>query len=159
MPDSELEEFKTRINLSAFAASRGYALQQQVSSLERAVMLNQYRDKIMIVRDEATDLWIYSNLLPNLHDFDKGTIIDFLQNRNGDSLGLIRRKLRSWLEAPQLMHNELPLFASDLVPVSRDRAAVLAETAMGCRKEGSWSRSFKKEKLEDKSNKHKVASK
>ena len=123
MPDDELERFKREINLSEFAASRGYTLDRRESSRNSAVMRNQYNDKIVIAKNADNDNWIYFSIRSWN---DNGTIIDFLQNRNGGSLGRIRQKLRAWLGSPRPVAGvQLHAFVKDLLPVSRDRAGVL----------------------------------
>ncbi len=124
MPDAELEQFKTGINLSEFAASRAYALDRRESSRNSAIMRHPDGDKIVIAKNEASGDWIYFSVRD---DADNGTIIDFLQHRGGGSLGEVRKVLRAWLGSPRPAGVQLPLFARDLVPVSRDRASVMAE--------------------------------
>ena len=126
MPDDELSQFKKQVNLSEFAASRGYILDKRESSSNSAVMRNQYDDKIVIAKNEASGDWIYFSVR---NDFDNGTIIDFLQNRNGGTLGVVRQKLRAWLGGSRPAGVQMPAFASDLLPVSRDRAGVMAAWA------------------------------
>ena len=125
----ELEQFKTSINLSEFAASRGYVLDSQKTSRNSAVMVHPDGDKIVIARNEGRT-WIYFSVRD---DRDNGTMIDFVQNRGGGSLGEVRKTLRAWLGSsrPAIARS---LFARDLVPVSRDRAAVLTawERARAC---------------------------
>lgn len=128
--DQELERFKTEINLSEFAASRGYALDRRESSRNSAVMRRPDGDKIIIALNEATGAWMYFSVRD---DRDNGTVIDFLQNRGGGSLGEVRKTLRAWHGSPRPVLQPT-LFARDLVPVSRDRAAVLTawERARAC---------------------------
>jgi hypothetical protein len=130
MAYGELEHFKTTINLSEFAAARGYALDRRASSVNSAVMRHPDGDKIVIARNEASGAWVYFSVRD---DRDNGTVIDFVQNRCGGSLGEVRKTLRAWLGSsrPALAP---ALFARDLVPVSRDRAAVVAawESARTC---------------------------
>lgn len=123
MADQELERFKTGVNLSEFAASRGYVLDRRESSRNSAVMRHPDGDKIIIARNDATGAWIYFSIRD---DRDNGTIIDFLQNRGGGSLGEVRKTLRAWSGSPRPAV-QLSAFARDLLPVSRDRAAVMAE--------------------------------
>ncbi len=118
MPDEELERFE-KINLSEFAASRGYALDRRESSRNSAVMRHPNGDKIIIARNEASGDWMYFSARD---DRDNGTIIDFVQHLDGVSLGRVRQILRSWLGSP----HQLCMFVKDLEPVSRDRAAVVA---------------------------------
>lgn len=127
----ELDDFKRNINLSEFAAGRGYVLDARASSRNSAVMRSPGdNDKIIIARNEATGAWMYFSVRD---DRDNGTVIDFLQNRGGGSLGEVRKTLRAWLGSPRPVLQPT-LFARDLVPVSRDRAAVLTawERARAC---------------------------
>jgi hypothetical protein len=126
----ELDNFKTSINLSEFAAARGYALDRRATSINSAVMRHPDGDKIVIARNDASGAWVYFSVRD---DRDNGTIIDFLQNRGGGTLGEVRKTLRAWLGSarPRI---EPALFIRDLVPVTRDRAAVVAawESARTC---------------------------
>jgi hypothetical protein len=109
--DCELELFKTTINLSEFAA-RGYALDRRASSVNSAVMRHPDGDKIVIARNEASGAWVYFSVRD---DRDNGTIIDFVQNRDGGSLGEVRKTLRAWLGSsrPAVAPS---LFTRDLAP-------------------------------------------
>ena len=120
--DLELEKFKTDVNLSEFAAARGYALDRRQSSRNSVVMRHPDGDKIIIARYEGTNHWVYFSVRD---DRDNGTVVDFLQNRGGGSLGVVRKTLRDWLGSSR-PESQLPLFIKDLQPVSRDRAAVIA---------------------------------
>jgi hypothetical protein len=120
--DEELEHFKSDINLSEFAASRGYALDRRESSRNSAVMRHPDGDKIVIARNDTSGDWIYFSVRD---DRDNGTVIDFLQNRGGGSLGIVRKTLRAWLGSPRPAGVQLHAFARDLVPVSRDRSGVI----------------------------------
>lgn len=123
MADHELEQFKTAVNLSEFAASRGYALDRRESSRNSAVMRHPDGDKIIIAKNEASGDWIYFSIRD---DRDNGTVIDFLQNRGGGSLGEVRKTLRAWSGSSRPAV-QISAFVRDLLPVSRDRAAVVAE--------------------------------
>lgn len=116
----ELDHFKRSINLSEFAAARGYALDVRESSRNSAIMRHPDGDKIIIAKSEGGD-WIYFSVRD---DRDNGTIIDFLQWRGGGSLGDVRKALRSWLGSSR---PSLPpaTFAPALLPIARDRAAVM----------------------------------
>ena len=122
MSDDELEQFKTRVNLSEFAASRGFKLDRRESSRNSAVMRHSDGDKIIIARNEGNQNWIFFSVRD---DRENGTIIDFVQRREGGNLGQVRKILRGWLESSRPVV-QLPLFVQDLEPVSRDRAGVLA---------------------------------
>lgn len=119
--DQELERFKTGVNLSEFAAARGYALDRRESSRNSAVMRHADGDKIVIARHEG-GTWVYFSVRDG---GDNGTVIDFLQNRGGGSLGEVRKTLRAWSGASR-PHAPVADFVRDLFPVSRDRAAVIA---------------------------------
>ena len=124
MPDDELTRFKTEVNLSEFAASKGYWLDQRESSRNSAVMRHPDGDKIIVARNDG-GAWMYFSVRDSQ---DNGTIIDFLQNRKGGSLGDIRKTLRAWHGAPRPSSAaRAPSFAADLLPLSRDRARVLSE--------------------------------
>jgi hypothetical protein len=121
--DEELERFKTAVNLSEFAASKGYELDRRTSSRNSAVMRHPNGDKIIIARDDDRT-WIYFSVRD---DRDNGTVIDFLQNRGGGSLGKVRKALRAWLGEVRTVGAQLPIFARELVPMSRDQAVVRLE--------------------------------
>ena len=129
MADQELEQFKTGVNLSEFAAARGYALDRRESSRNSAVMRHPGGDKIVIARHEGGS-WVYFSVRD---DGDNGTVIDFLQHRDGGSLGEVRKTLRAWSGSARPTVPERT-FVRDLFPISRDRAAVLAawERARAC---------------------------
>jgi 5S rRNA maturation endonuclease (ribonuclease M5) len=71
-------------------------------------MRHENGDKIIIGKDKADGHYIYFN--PN-DEGDSGTIIDFVKNRTGETLGHIRKRLRSWLHNPQPQEN-IPVKAS-----------------------------------------------
>ncbi len=121
--DSELEKFKTDVILPELAASRGYAVDRRASSRNSVVMRHPDGDKIIIARYEGTTHWVYCSVRD---DRDNGTVVDFLQNRGGGSLGMVRKTLREWLGSTRPT-SQLPLFVKELQPVSRDRAGVFAE--------------------------------
>jgi len=131
MSDAELEQFKTGVNLSEFAASKGYALDRRESSRNSAVMRHPDGDKIVIAKNEASGDWMYFSVRD---DRDNGTVIDFVQGRDGGSLGEVRKTLRAWLGLSRPAGVQLPAFVRDLMPVSKDRAGVIAawERARTC---------------------------
>ena len=71
--DSELEKFKTVVNLTELAASRGYVLDRRGSSRNSAVMRHPDGDKIIIARYEGTNHWVYFSVQ---NDSDNGTVVD-----------------------------------------------------------------------------------
>ena len=130
MRDEELEQFKKGINLSEFAASKGYVIDHRESWGNKRkgdptslVMRHPNGDKIVIGRDEKSGDWIYYSIRD---DRDNGTIIHFLQHRGGGSLGQVRKTLRPWLgsDRPVVPASS---YVQTLVPTSKDRAGVIAE--------------------------------
>ena len=97
----ELEDFKSRINLSEYAAACGYRLDRKASSRNSAVMVRSPGDKIIIAL--GTDRhWIYFAVG---EDRDSGSIVDFVQNRQGGNLGDVRKELRpGWRVAQRACH-------------------------------------------------------
>jgi hypothetical protein len=71
----ELEDFKSRINLSEYAAACGYRLDRKASSRNSAVMVRSPGDKIIIALG-ADRHWIYFSVG---EDRDSGSIVDFVQ--------------------------------------------------------------------------------
>lgn len=123
MTDSELEKMKTDINLTAYAAGLGYALIQRESSRNSVVMRNPVNgDKIIIARGEDNH-WIYFSVRD---DRDNGSIIDFVQIRQGGNLGTVRKRLREWLgtgyskPAPDT-------YVRNVERTTRDKQAVIAK--------------------------------
>lgn len=117
---NELQKFKNEINLTEFAASRGYALDKRASSRSSATMRSPDGDKIIISKSTSGD-WVYFSIRK---DRDNGSIIDFLQNRGGGSLGEVRKALRGWLGSsrpPVPKTNYIP----NLIPLEKDLTAVL----------------------------------
>jgi len=104
----ELNRFKTNINLAEFATAFGYYKDKEKSSINAPVMRHENGDKIIIGKDRSDGHYIYFN--PN-DEGDSGTVIDFVKNRTGETLGYIRKRLRSWLHNPQPQEN-IPVKAS-----------------------------------------------
>ena len=123
----ELEDFKSGINLSEFAASRGYWLDRKATSRNSAVMRHENGDKIIIARG-SDQHWTYFSINDNT---DNGTVIDFLQNRGGGNLGEVRKTLRDWTPGSGLggaddQIDQLPAFVLELEPISKDLTRVRA---------------------------------
>ncbi len=89
-----MERFKTEINLVSYAQSQGYEYLQPESSRNSAVLRHNCRDKIVV----ATDIDGHGVYCSVSDDADKGTIIDFVQNRRNLSLTEVRKQLRDWLQ-------------------------------------------------------------
>lgn len=91
----QLERFKSEINLTEYAASRGYRLDRGESSQNSVVMRHPISDdKIIVSRAQADRHWIYFSVRD---DRDHGTIIDFVQRRGGGTLADVRLELYSWI--------------------------------------------------------------
>jgi hypothetical protein len=120
----ELEDFKSRINLSEYAAACGYRLDRKASSRNSAVMVRSAGDKIIIALGSDRH-WIYFSVG---EERDSGSIIDFVQNRQGGTLGDVRKELRPWLEGRLSDQSRPPLdaFLPTLEPASKDLIAVRA---------------------------------
>jgi hypothetical protein len=115
MFDPELNSFKTSIDLRAYAASQGYALDRKESWRGSAVMRHANGDKIIIERD-ADNHYVYFSVRD---ETDHGTIIDFVQQRLGLSLGGLRRELRPWIGRSAEISPYPPL-----QPAAKDRMRV-----------------------------------
>jgi hypothetical protein len=91
----ELERFKSEINLTAYAASRGYRVDRRESSRNSVVMRHPSTDdKIIVSRGEHDQHWVYFSVRDSR---DHGTIVDFVQQRDGGTLGAVRGTLLSWI--------------------------------------------------------------
>lgn len=101
--DQELDEFKTAIDLRAYAASIGYTLDRRESWRGSAVMRKD-ADKVVIKRD-GDGHYVYFSVRD---ERDHGSIIDFIQFRTRCGLGEVRKDLRRWLGRPE---TPLPAFA------------------------------------------------
>jgi hypothetical protein len=76
--DAELESFRSRIDLRAYAAAReGYQLDRRESWQGSVVMRDARGDKIIVKRD-ADGHYVYFSIR---RDDDNGSIIDFVQYR------------------------------------------------------------------------------
>lgn len=122
MFDEEIESFKSRIDLRAYAASQGYRLDVRESWAGSAVMRHDNGDKIIIKRSASDGHYVYFSVR---RDGDNGSIVDFIQHRNRVSLGVVRKELRPWLGAPLVTVPALPPLAKS----AKDRFRVEAEFA------------------------------
>jgi 5S rRNA maturation endonuclease (ribonuclease M5) len=91
--DDELTKFKRDINLVEYAESLGYAADRRESSRSSVVMRNG-SDKIIIATDDKDGHGVYFSVRD---DHDNGSIIDFVQRRQGLNLGQVRQELRPWV--------------------------------------------------------------
>ncbi len=123
MFDPELDSFKTKIDLRAYAAGQGYQLDRKESWRGSAVMRHQDGDKIIIKRDSADGHFVYFSVH---RDDDKGgSIVDFIQHRQRMSLGAVRKELRPWIGMPPVPVPSFPVLHES----SRDRMRVEREYA------------------------------
>jgi hypothetical protein len=119
----ELEKFKRDVDLSAFAAAKGYALDKRESSASCRVMRQAGSGDKIIIGKAADGHWQYFSVRDR---DDNGTIVDFIQRRERKTLGQVRRELREWTHTER----ELPDFARNPVaPSTKDRAAVALAVA------------------------------
>lgn len=120
--NDELERFKTEINLSEYAAHKGYAYDRKESYSNVIVMRNE-NEKINISRDQDGH-WVYKSWSSG----KGGSVIDFVQNNDLKSLGEVRKELRPWIGEPEFKP-VVPetLYQRTVQPVKKDRAAVLTE--------------------------------
>ena len=97
--DEELENFKTRIDLRAYAASQSYQEDRRNSYQGSTCMRHPASDDKIFIKRDADGHYIYFSVRD---DRDNGSIIDFLQKRHrGMSLGSVRQELRPWIgQAP-----------------------------------------------------------
>ncbi len=121
MFDSELEQFKTLIDLRAFAAAEGYRLDRKKSCRSSAVMRHpESNDKIVIKRGRDGHYEWFS-----VRTNASGTIIDFVQHLRRVGLGDLRKLLRPWVGKPPVAVSEYPT----LRKVEKDRTDVAARYA------------------------------
>jgi hypothetical protein len=122
MADPELETFKTAIDLRAYAAGHGYALDQRESWRGCSVMRSaDGSDKIIIKRDDDGHYVYFS-----VHrEDDSGSIIHFIQHRRRLNLGAVRKELRAWSGTPA---PSLPAYPA-LPKTGKDRINVESQFA------------------------------
>jgi hypothetical protein len=89
----ELDRFKSEINLVEFAGSMGYKIDKKESGRSSVVMRGPGDDKIIVATSQNSH-GIYFSVRD---DADSGSIIDFVQRRQGFNLGEARKELRPWL--------------------------------------------------------------
>jgi hypothetical protein len=119
--DSELEAFKTLIDLRQYAASIGFRMDKHKSSRSSTIMRRD-ADKIIIKRDAGDGHYLFFTVHD---DDDNGSIIDFVKNRQRKSLGQVRQELRPWIGRPA---TSLPSFPA-LEKSAKDCGLVEAQFA------------------------------
>lgn len=88
----ELRKFKRDINLVEYALGAGYEIDRRKSTRASIAMRHSGGDKVVVSR-QADGHWVYFSVVS---PSDRGTIIDFIQNRSRSTLGEVRRALRNW---------------------------------------------------------------
>lgn len=123
MVDSELQNFKSNIDLRAYAAAQGYQLSRKESWQGSAVMRHPASHDKVVIKRGIDGHYIYFSVRD---DRDNGTIIDFVQFRQGLSIGAVRKELRPWIGQPPV---PVPVF-SPLHRTKADRVKVEAAYAL-----------------------------
>jgi hypothetical protein len=121
MFDSELEQFKTAINLTAFAAAEGYRLDRKKSCRSSAVMRHPESDDKIVIKRGLDGHYEWFSVRSNAG----GTIIDFVQHLHRVGLGDVRKLLRPWIGRPPAAAAEFRA----LLKVEKDRSGVAARYA------------------------------
>ena len=123
----ELDLFQSDINLSEYVATQGYYLDRKESHPNAIMMVNAEGEKLIITRGEGCR-WRYFRVGD---ENDKGSIVDFVQQRQKASLGRVRQILSPWLESsPVSVPSDT--YADFLVPMSKIRQNVLESFYRGC---------------------------
>jgi len=117
--DAELESFKTGIDLRAYAAAQGYQLDRKASWRGTSVLRHPASNDKIIVKRGMDGHYVYFSVRD---DRDNGSIIDFVQFRQGLSLGAVRKELRPWIGQPPV---PVPSFPA-LRKTEKDRMKVEA---------------------------------
>jgi len=120
--DAELETFKTSIDLRGYAASQGYQLDRKESWRGTSVMRHPGTHDKIVVKRGMDGHYVYFSVRD---DRDNGSIIDFVQFRQGLSLGAVRKELRPWIGQSPLAVPTLPA----LHKTEKDRMKVEAAWA------------------------------
>ena len=120
--NNEVDLFKTDINLSEYAASKGYELDKTESSRNSVVMRSSLsEDKIIITRGQDNH-WTYFSVGDT---GDNGSIIDFIQNRERLNLGEVRKELRPWI-AERSIPTPINEYRKKIEPIVKNREGVIA---------------------------------
>ncbi|HTT83338.1 MAG TPA: DUF3991 and TOPRIM domain-containing protein [Rhizomicrobium sp.] len=117
--DAELDSFKTNIDLRAYAASQGYQLDRKASWRGTSVLRHPASNDKIIVKRGMDGHYVYFSVRD---DRDNGSIIDFVQFRQGLSLGAVRKELRPWIGQPPVPVPSFPV----LHKTEKDRMKVEA---------------------------------
>jgi len=124
--DTELDSFKTKINLSEYAAYRGYTLDLDKSTSNSICMFNG-SDKVIITK-ATNGHWIYFKVQSKPGDLKEGgSIIDFIQCRYSLNLGQIRKSLRPWLGFQKRPKLDPKTFVRNIKTLKKSEIDLLAE--------------------------------
>ena len=124
--EEELEAFKTRINLTEYAAARGFRPVRRKTYRNSAVMDDGNGTRIIVGRDGDGHYIYFDPLNPR----DSGSIVDFELNRNGRDFGQMRKTLRGWLSGGGSFAPPRPApetYVPELKPVAKDLLQVRVE--------------------------------
>ena len=103
---SELERFKTNINLVDFVYSHGFTEIDGRKSSRACTVLRRGPDKIGVSKSISNNHWIYFDIRIETG----GSIIDFVQNETGKNLGEVRITLRKWLGISPKIKSKIKLY-------------------------------------------------
>ncbi|MDQ7055257.1 MAG: hypothetical protein Q9M89_01610 [Persephonella sp.] len=120
-----LEFAKQHINLVELAVNKfGYRVDRRKSS-KHYKTLKRDGDVIIVKRNSKNRHWIYFSAV---NEDDNGTIIDFIQNRTGDSLGAVRRFIQEYVkEKREGKIKEITDFELEVSSITEHQNAVLRE--------------------------------
>lgn len=125
--NDELDQFKTQINLAEYAAAQGYQLDRRESSRNSAVMRRESDNDKIIVATDNDGHGIYFSVRD---DQDNGSIVDFVQRRQGLNLGQTRKELRPWVgDSSSYRPLPIPERIRKPEPSSKDRQAAMGAFA------------------------------
>ena len=123
----ELEIFKTKVSLTEYAEACGFQLDRRESS-KNCHVLRAGDDKIIVTRaKDGNDIYFSVR-----DERDNGSIIDFVQKRQGLNLGQVRKELRPWagLKGPRVESVKRRKSEQERIerpqPIERDRAEFIA---------------------------------
>jgi hypothetical protein len=122
MFDAELDNFKRNVDLRAYAAGYGYQLDRKESWHGSSVMRHPVTNDKVIIKRGMDGHFVFFSVRD---DRDNGSIIDFIQFRQGLSLGAVRKELRPWIGQPPVA---VPAFPA-LHKTEKDRMKVEAAWA------------------------------
>lgn len=121
--NDEIEDFKSKIDLCGFVGSwAGFILDVKKSGKTSAVLGHTNGDKLIIAR-KSNGHYIYFNVRDAR---DRGTIIDFVQQRERLTLGAVRKLLRPYVGRTLQMPSAQTQSGTTLQPSQFDVASVHA---------------------------------